>query len=136
MAFLLDANVISEIIKPRPSAPVLQFLNSTNPNVLFLSVLTLAELRKGVYRRAFRNPNLPDNLARWVDGIEAEYRTRILDVTSSIAERWAWFQRDRDRAEMDTLLAATASVHGLTMVTRDVRDFEGFDLTIVNPWKA
>ncbi len=71
-----------------------------------------------------------------MDRVEAEYQDNLLNVTASIADRWALFRADRDRSKIDTLLAATASVHNLTMVTRNVRDFQGLDLAILNPWEA
>ena len=132
---LRDANVVSEMFKPRPHMPVVRFLESAHPDALFLSVLTLGELRKGANRWAFRNPDQPNHLSSWIGNIETDYQTRLLDVTLLITDRWAWFQRDRDRAEIDTLLAATASVHDLTMVTRNVRDFEGLPVRVLNPWQ-
>lgn len=135
MAFLLDANVLSEAFKPRPFVPVIRFFESAAPETFFLSVLTLGELRKGAFRFAFRNPGRPDYLHPWIDDIESQYRPRILDVTLPIMDRWAWFQRDRDRAEIDTLIAATASVHNLTVVTRNVKDFKGLPVNILNPWQ-
>ncbi len=103
---------------------------------LFISVLTLGELRHGAYRRAFRNPEQPDLLSGWVDRVEEEYRAGMLDVTASIADRWAYFRAGRDRSKIDTFLAATASVHHLTMVTRNIKDFEGLDVSILNPWDS
>ncbi len=132
--FLLDTNVISEVFKPRASPAVLKFFDSANPETLYLSVITWGELRHGAYRWGVRHPGQVNKLEAWTQTVEAKYGTRLLGLTAEIADRWAWFRADRDRPEIDTLLAATASVHGLTMVTRNVKDFLGLDLPLLNPW--
>ena len=133
--FLLDTNVISEASKPRPSKDVLHFIASMRPEESFLSVLTLGELRRGVYLWSARNPSQPNRLGAWVDGIEIAFESRLLDVNAAIADQWARFRVQRDRSPVDTLLAATAHVHRLTIVTRNVKDFEGLGMPIVNPWR-
>ncbi len=95
----------------------------------------MGELRHGAYRRAVRFPGEPNTLGAWVKNVETKYKQRLLNVTLEVADRWAWFQVEQDRSEIDTYIAATASVHNLTMVTRNVRNFQGLPVSILNPWQ-
>ncbi len=133
--FLLDTNVVSESFKPRPQLPALRFLESISSEYLFLSVLTLGELRRGEYKWAFRNPGKPNYLTAWIDSIESTFRSRFLDVNTEVADQWAKLRKERVWSEVATLIAATALVHGLTIVTRNVKDFTDTGLQILNPWQ-
>ncbi len=133
--FLLDTNVISETRKPRPNSPVLHFLESKRRDQCFLSVVSLGELRFGEYRWSYKNPDKFNHLTAWVDSIEADYRWRLLDVTAPIADRWAQLARTRDRLDVDAIIAATAIVHKLTVVTRNVKDFADPGMQVINPWQ-
>jgi predicted nucleic acid-binding protein len=134
VGFLLDTNAISETIKLRPNANVLSLLNSVPNSSLYLSVLTIGELRKGDVAKRRRHPSMTDRYGSWIDALEGTYADRILPVDKAIATLWGELNADRSRAAVDTLLAATAIVHGLTLVTRNVRDVDDLPVKLLNPW--
>lgn len=135
VAYLLDTNVVSETRKKMPDAGVIAFLNSVDSAALYLSVLTVGELRKGI--AAKRRTDLPaaKSLAVWAQGLEVGFSDRILNIDAAIARLWGEWSADRPRSVVDTLLAATAVVHGLTLVTRNTRDAEGLPVKLINPWE-
>jgi len=134
VGFLLDTNAISETIKLQPNANVLSLLNSVPNSSLYLSVLTIGELRKGDVAKRRRHPSMADRYGSWIDALEGTYADRILPVDKAIATLWGELNADRSRAAVDTLLAATAIVHGLTLVTRNVRDVDDLPVKLLNPW--
>ncbi len=134
--YLLDTNFVSETRKPRPDPGVLAFFKSNDPNSAFISVLTLGELRKGVAAKKLRDPdpNSAARLAGWVDGLELSFADRILDIGTATAKLWGEWSCERPRPVVDTLLAATAVVHDLTLVTRNLRDVQGIPVKLFDPW--
>jgi hypothetical protein len=132
--FLLDTNAISETIKLQPNANVLSLLDSVPNSSLYLSVLTIGELRKGDAAKRHRHPGMTDRYRSWIDALEGAYDDRILPVDKAIAAVWGELNADRSRAAVDTLLAATAIVHRLTLVTRNVRDVDDLPVKLLNPW--
>jgi predicted nucleic acid-binding protein len=138
MTFLLDTNVVSEWVKPRPNAGLTQWLSDVNEDEVFLSVVTFAELRFGVERLAPGTRRT--RLDEWLR-IErpARFEQRILLVDGAVADEWGRMVargagRGRQIGAMDALVASTAQVHGLTLVTRNAKDFEGAVKAVVNPW--
>ena len=138
MNFLLDTNVISEWTKPRPDEGVVRWLADADEDRVFVSVVTLAELRYGVER-------LPAGARRrrldsWLsDEIRTRFEARVLSVDAAIADIWGAVVARRNAAgrpigNIDALIAATAKHHELALVTRDVRDFEGLGLRLLDPW--
>lgn len=130
---LVDTNVISEASRPRPSAKVMRWL--TEQEAIHLSVVTLEELTFGIARA---KPVTGPRLARWLDAL-LNARPILLDVTPAIARasgelRAARGARGRRVAQADMLIAATALAHGLTLVTRNIRDFEGCGVSVFNPF--
>jgi predicted nucleic acid-binding protein len=136
--FLLDTNIPSEMTRPRPAAQVEQWLSDVDDDLLFMSVMSVAEILRGIYR-------LPEsqhraNLQRWLDEtLRPWFGGRILPVSPQIAERLGVMAGRRDAQGKtlpfaDGLLAATALEHDLTLVTRNVRDFVGLGVTLLNPW--
>jgi toxin FitB len=134
--YLLDTNFVSETRKPRPDLGVLSFLKSNDPNSAFISVLTLGELRKGVAAKRFKDPdpNAATRLAAWVDGLELSFADRILGIDTATARLWGEWSGERPRPVVDTLLAATAVLNDLTLVTRNVRDVRGIPVKLLDPW--
>jgi predicted nucleic acid-binding protein len=110
------------------------FMHSIRESDLFLSVLTVGELRKGAEIRARRNPGEGRDLHGWIDRMEVEFEERILPVDIVTARLWGELSAVRPRTVVDTLLAATAIVHKLTLVTRNTRDVSDIGVEIVNPW--
>jgi predicted nucleic acid-binding protein len=134
--YLLDTNVISETRKIRPDRGVMDFLSASDAAGLFLSVLTLGELRKGVEVKRRTVPAAADQLGVWVDGIETTFADRILGIDVVAARRWGELSAERSLPVIDTLIAATAIRHGLTLVTRNTRDVESTGVMIVDPWQV
>lgn len=133
--FLLDTNVLSETRKKKPDPGVVDFLESAGDNELYLSVLTLGEFRKGVLAKRREDKDAGARLSVWVDGLEESFADRILKINLTIARLWGDWSSERPRPVIDTLLAATASVHGLALVTRNVRHVADLQVKILNPWR-
>ena len=134
--YLFDTNLVSETRKPKPDPGALAFVQATEPNSVFISVLTLGELRKGIAALKLRDPdpNAANRLAAWVEGIEAGFADRILGIDAAIASLWGEWSAQRPRPVVDTLLAATAVVNNLTFVTRNMRDVRDTPVRLHDPW--
>ena len=133
--YLLDTNVISETRKKQADRQVMSFLSAADPSSLNLSVLSLGELRKGIALKQASNPEMARQLAAWVEGLEYSFADRILGIDAAVAKVWGDLSAQRSRPVIDTLLAATAIVHGLTFVTRNISDVEGTHVKVFDPWK-
>ena len=133
--YLLDTNVISETRKTRADNGVIAFLSAADAAGLFLSALTLGELRKGVEAKRQTDPAAADRLGEWVDGIETTFIDRVLPVDAATARRWGGLSAGRSLPVVDTLIAATAINHGLTLVTRKTGDVESTGVPLVDPWQ-
>lgn len=140
MTFLLDTNVISEAEKPAPNADVIQFLAQVNEDSLYLSVVTMAELHRGLVLMG--SGRRRDRLANWIETeLPSRFAERLLPFDLSTAAAWGDIMAASRREGlnlqmMDAMLAATAVVHELTLVTRNVRDFARLGVPIFNPWDA
>jgi predicted nucleic acid-binding protein len=134
MQYLLDTNVLSETRKRHADHRVLAFIAETDPSTLYLSVLTLGELRKGVMLKHCSDPSAAESIAAWVDGLEFSFADRILGIDAATARLWGELSAQRSRPVVDTLLAATALVHGLTLVTRNTSDVQDIDVKLLNPF--
>ncbi len=134
--YLLDTNVISETRKTRPNSGVIAFLASADSAGLFLSVLTLGELRKGVKAKHKTDPAAADLLSAWVDTIETRFADRLLGIDGATARLWGELSAARSLPVIDTLIAATAVRHGITLVTRNTRDFESTGTDLIDPWQT
>ena len=137
--FLLDTNAISEPKRARPDAGVTAWLADQLLSDLYLSVITVGELRRGIVR--LEPGRRRDDLDFWLEDMILRYGARILPVDLDVTERWASLaeiNREAGRAsEMtDELIAATAHVHGLTVITRNVRHFEHSGCRVFSPWSA
>ncbi len=136
--FLLDTNVVSELRKARSGkadAGVLAWAGSVNATALFVSAITLLELETGVLLMERRDPAQGAVLRAWMDGqVLPGFEGRVLPVDVSVALRCAALHVPNPGAERDMLIAATALVHGLTVVTRNVADFKASKVDVLNPW--
>jgi toxin FitB len=132
--YLLDTNVLSETRKKRPDEQVLAFLSNATPTALYLSCLSVGELKKGVALKMKSDPSAAKAIAGWVDGLETNFAARILGVDTACAKLWGEWSAQRPRPVVDTLLAATAVVHGLVLVTRNLSDVEDLPVKVFNPW--
>lgn len=132
--YLLDTNILSETRRKAPDENVIAFVTNTNPSALYLSVLTLGELRKGIALKQRTDLSAAAALAAWVDGLEYGFADRILGIDIATARLWGELSAQRPRPVVDTLLAATAIAHNLTLVTRNTADVEDIDVTLLNPF--
>jgi toxin FitB len=136
----LRTNIPSELIRPRPEPRVAAWLEATNDDDLYVSVITLGEIRKGFTVVPERSRRL--QLERWLDEeLHPWFAGRILPVDEAVAERWGALDGERQLQgaplnTADGLIAATAFEHGLILVTRNVKDFVGLGVDILNPWEA
>ncbi len=135
LQYLLDTNVLSETRKKQADERVISFLSSAEPSGLFISVLTLGELRKGVALKELSDADSAKKLTAWVDGLEFSFADRILGIDAAIATVWGELSAQRSRPVVDTLLAATAIVHELTFVTRNLSDVQDIKLKLLDPWQ-
>jgi len=134
LKYLLDTNVLSETRKKKADAGVISFLEGADSSTLYISVLTLGELRKGVAKKQREDPEMAKRLAVWAEGFELSFADRILGIDAAMARLWGNWSGERPRPVVDTLLAATAVLHGLTFVTRNVRDVRGIPVKLLDPW--
>ena len=135
MNFLIDTNVISEIRKgDRCDAHVASWFAAVSDEQLYLSVLTLGEIRRGAEMLRRRNMSGADALDRWLADVERAFAGRILPVDSDVAREWGRASALRSVPVVDCLLAATAKANDLTLVTRNVRDIEGLGAAILDPF--
>jgi predicted nucleic acid-binding protein len=134
VAYLLDPNVLSETRRKKADPGVIAFLEATDSSALYISVLTLGELRKGIAAKGRTDPTTAEALASWLEGLEFGFADRILGVDAAIARVWGDWSADRPRPMIDSLLAATAAQHKLTFVTRNTRDISGLSVKVHNPW--
>jgi predicted nucleic acid-binding protein len=137
--FLLDTNIVSELVKTKPEPKVVEWIEATDEELLFLSVLTLGEIRKGI--ALVKDPPRQVKLEAWlVRALPVRFANRILAIDESIAERWgvlsaqAKATMNHNLPVIDGLLAATAQHHNLTLVTRNIDDVMGTGVPVFSPW--
>jgi toxin FitB len=137
--YLVDTNVVSELTKPRPEAKVVSWFQTTNEELMYLSVLAIGELRKGIHSLPRGNKRL--QLESWlINDLTTRFAERILPVNLDIAERWGMISAQSrlagvPLAVIDSLMAATALHHNLTLVTRNLKDIRITGINMLNPWQ-
>ena len=135
MTYLLDTNVLSETRKPQPAAGVANWIAATPPDRMHVSVLTLGEIEQGIARiRGRGDLHRASALERWLRDVETGFEDRVLPVTLPVAAAWGRQQYSQPLPVIDALIAATARVHGMTVVTRNVKDFELTGVQVLNPF--
>ena len=138
--FLLDTNVISELVKPKPEPRVTTWIDSIDEDLLYLSVLTLGEIRRGI--ASLRDAQRRVILEAWLDSdLIFRFAERILPIDGAVADRWGRLAADAASAKsplpvIDGLLAATALDHNLTYVTRNTKDVAVTRVSVFNPWSS
>ncbi len=134
-SYLIDTNVVSELSKPDPDPTAAAWTAQTEPACCCLSLLTLAELERGVVLLEAKGAAAKARRIRqWLASIEEDYAGRILPVTAPVAQAWANLPTNRTFPGIDSLIAATAIAHGLTVVTRNIKDFEATGARCLNPF--
>lgn len=138
--FLLDTNVISELRKTgagRADPAVVAWMSGMDASAFYLSAVTVMELDLGIRLVERRDPAQGDRLRAWMNGqVLSEFAERILPVDTAVALRCGALHLPDPRPERDAFIAATALVHGMTVVTRNIADFEPLGVSLVNPWTA
>ncbi len=135
MTYLLDTNILSETRKRQPSPGVAEWISATPPDRLHVSVLTLGEIEQGIARvRGRGDQQQAAALERWLRDVETGFADRVLPVTLPVAAAWGRQQYGRPLPVVDGLIAATARVHGMTVVTRNVKDFELAGVQVLDPF--
>ena len=130
--YLVDTNVVSEA--RRGAAEAVGWLRSVDPLAVHLSVITLGEIMRGVALKQKSDPQTASRLAQWLQTLRRDHADRILPVTDAIAVEWGRIAALRPRGDADGLIAATAIVHDLIVVTRNVGDFDDTRASVLNPW--
>lgn len=138
MRLLLDTNVLSEVTKPSPDANVLGWLDRLDEDRTFISVVSIAEIRRGV--ALMDEGRRRDSLTEWLAReLPQRFEQRVLPVDEAVALAWGDLmgvakRRGRGLSSMDGLIGATAIAQSLTLATRNIRDFDGFGIDLYNPW--
>jgi len=136
---LLDTCFISELVKPTPNENVINWLNQTPNERLFLSVITIGEIRKGLTK--LPESKKKNRLTNWLNTLLEDYQARIYSINLTIAENWGNIQGKAENngtplASLDSLIAAVAYTYNLIVVTRNESDFTASNVTILNPWNT
>lgn len=133
--YLLDTNVVSELRRPRPHGAVLAWLRDAPDKALHVSAVTIGEVQAGIEMTREQDPTKAAEIEAWLDRVQETYN--VLPIDARVFRRWARLMHRRpDDLIEDAMIAATALIHDLTVVTRNVRDFERFGVTTLNPFSA
>lgn len=133
--FLLDTNIVSELRKPRPHGAVVAWIGGVDDAHLHLSAVTLGEIQAGIELTREQDSDKATIIEAWLEQVAAIYNVLPMDVATFRC--WAKFMhRQSDTVSEDAMIAATASIHKLTVVTRNTRDFERFPVALLNPFQA
>ncbi|TPE47882.1 type II toxin-antitoxin system VapC family toxin [Amaricoccus solimangrovi] len=132
--FLVDTNIVSEA--RRGTAEAVSWLRQADPSAIYLSVLTIGEIMRGIELRRRRDPRAAAHLAQWLASLRRDFSDRVLSVTPAVAVEWGRIAAIRPRGDIDGLIAATAIVHDLIVVTRNVKDFDDTGAIVLDPWAS
>lgn len=137
--YLLDTCVISETRAKKPNPAVMEWLSRQDPNTLFMSAISVGEITNGI--NLLGNTKKAKELSKWLDELVASFGSRVLSVNTTVAECWgvslaACSRAGTPRPAIDALIAATAKVDNLILVTRNVRDMQGMGVKLLNPFSA
>jgi hypothetical protein len=134
MSYLVDTNVISEVRRVRGDRRVKDWFSGLPADEIYLSVVTIGELRQGIEGLRRRDAGQAALLDAWLDGLKRIFADRVLKVSSGIAEEWGRLNVSNPLPPMDALLAATAKVRNMTLVTREDRALARTGVSLLNPW--
>jgi predicted nucleic acid-binding protein len=133
--YLVDTNIVSELRKPKPHGGVTAWLTSLNNEQIFFSSVTFGELQAGIEKTRVQDAAKAEEIEKWVDYLHSS--AQILPMDAECFREWArLMRREPDHVLEDAMIAATARVHGLTVATRNERDFERFGIPLINPFET
>ncbi|MDP2904013.1 MAG: type II toxin-antitoxin system VapC family toxin [Methylovulum sp.] len=137
MKYLLDTCAISELTKPQANSGVIEWLKNTNAEDLYLSVINIGEIKKGINKLPASKKK--QDLLFWLETLLEDYQSRILTVDLIVMENWSLLVANAEKkgqsiASMDSMIGAIAYTHHLTLVTRNERDFYACNIPMINPW--
>ena len=134
--YLLDTVVISALRRPERNASVARWLRTQPPEDLYISVISIGEIVYGAARQRRRQPAFAELLERWLESVAASFHDRVLPFDEAAARRWGLLHAELGYTNSDLQIAAIALEHDLTVVTRNVRDFEHTGVEVVNPFEG
>jgi predicted nucleic acid-binding protein len=139
MTYLLDTCVISEYVKKQPNQQVINWIDAQEESSLFISIITIAEIKKGIVRIEKSQPSRYQKLEKWLQKIEQRFTNRILPLNENILDTWAKIcgqseAQGKKLPIMYSLIAATASENNLIIVTRNFSDFAFSSVNVFSPW--
>ncbi len=132
--YLIDTCVVSEARRRAPAA--VAWLRAAQSETLFLSVITVGEIMKGIMIKVRTDPPQAAAMLRWLDELRLVYASRILPIDDAVATGWGRLMAQRSRPMADALIAATARVHNKVVVTRNVADFADMGVDVIDPWEV
>jgi predicted nucleic acid-binding protein len=133
VTFLIDSNVISELRKTRPHGAVLAWLAATRPEDIWVPAVVLGELQAGAEITRRQDPAKAEDLDRWIDEIEKSWQ--LVPMDAAIAREWARLMERKSKVLFeDAMIAATARIRGLAVVTRNIKHFANFNVPVLNPF--
>jgi toxin FitB len=135
MSILLDTVVLSELRKAQPAALVLRWMHAQDSSALFISVVSVGEIERGIEKARKANGGFALELSRWLETLLTVYGDRILPVSANVARRWGKLSAELGNDGADILIAATALTHGLSVATRNVKHFVPTGVSVVNPFE-
>lgn len=134
MPYLLDTDILSAIRRKQRDQNLEKWLHSINSLDVYLSVVTIGEVERGIIQQRRVNPTFAEDLQRWLDTILQRYEQRILPLSVSVARRWGQLSGELGHNSADLMIAATALEHNLTVATRNTRHFEPTQVSLINPY--
>ena len=135
VSYLLDTVVLSELRKSKPAPAVLRWVRAQQPQQLFISVVSVGEIERGIEKARKSEPAFASELGQWLETLLAVYGEHILPVSTPIARRWGSLSAKLGNDGADILIAATALTHGLTVATRNVKHFLPTGVSVLNPFE-
>jgi predicted nucleic acid-binding protein len=136
--YLLDTNIISEIIKPAPNKGVIDWIKKQKETELFLSVITIGEIKKGIEKKKIEasSSDIIEKLEAWHFSLKKDYADRIININCDIIDIWGTLIANLNGHSIDALIAATAIAHNFTLISRNIKDMKKFNVVQINPFSS